>query len=760
MKLELRYLQSALMAATALTTVHGAAHAQEAAGPSATTVDEIVVTALRRDQSLQDVPVSITAIGGEALQDQGAANLNDYFRQVPSLTVDVAGPARQRVSLRGVQSSGEATTGVYYDETPVTGPGGSAADAGQAQPDLNLFDVERVEVLRGPQGTLYGSGSMGGTIRVIFNKAQTDIYEGTVEAQATTVTDGGNGYVLRGMINVPIVEGRLGARLTAFTEQRPGWVDNIRLGHNDVNEGDLWGVRGQVTWTPTDTLTIHGTIIRQEAEYEDATTTWYERLGRHASDAYTKSPYWNEFNLYNLTARWNLPYGDLVATTSRYTWDSIYSSDYTNTLQLPRAGSCPSYFSVGACSPAQLSQYDAYRDSRLPGVWHQPSEMESENHEIRLSSTSDGPFEWTVGAYHEDRHDYFDSQVYRADPTTGDPLIIPGDETGWRYIETNVKQTALFGEVSYTLFDALTLAAGARYYDYTKAVGGEVVVANHVTLSALSPYERVSVDATGWVTKFNVTYDFTPDIMAYATRSEGFRPGGANNVPGIPNTLLPYEPDSLINYEVGLKTSLLDRRLILNTAVFQIDWEDMQISGQAAQGAWIFVTNAGAARLRGIEIEATARPLPGLDLSANFSYIDAVLTQDQVNSSIILTANAGRAGDRLTAIPRESGSISAAYRWPVFGDFEGMARLDYTYTGSAPTQLRITNANYEMRPSYQLANARIGLESQSFDIYLFVNNLFDEDAVTSINTNTGQGILQRITTAQPRTFGINLRKSF
>ena len=759
--------RTGLLAATALVASSAAATsamAQDAATREqemeASTVDEIVVTAQRRDQSLQDVPISITAITGETLADQGASNLNDYFRQVPGLTVDVGGPARQRISLRGVQSNGEATTGIYYDETPVTGPAGSAADAGASQPDLNLFDVERVEVLRGPQGTLYGSGSMGGTVRVIFNKAQTDEYEGAIEAQASTVKDGGDGYILRGMINIPLIQDKLGVRVTGFTEQRPGYVDNVRLGYDDVNEGELSGVRAMVTWTPTDTLTINGSFISQTADYDDATTTWFETVGEYETNAFTKSPYSNDFTLYNLTARWSLPFADLVATASRTDWDSVYSSDYTSTLAVNRSGSCPSYFAVATCTPAQLAQYNTYKASRLPGVWHQPSTMDSETQEIRLSSIEGSPFEWTVGVFHETRYDYFDSQVYSADPLTGNPLIIPGDETGWRSIETEVTQTAGFGELSYTLFDRLTLTAGARYYDYTKSVGGEVLVANHVTLSALQPYQRVSVDATGWVTKLNASFEVTPDIMVYATRSEGFRPGGANNVPGIPNTLLPYEADSLTNYEAGMKGSFLERRLTFNASVYQIDWEDMQINAQASAGAWNFITNAGASRMRGVELEAAARPLPGLDLTANFAYIDAELTEDQVNSAIILTATAGRAGDRIVGIPKQSGAFSAAYRWPVSTAFDAMARVDYTYTGSAPTQLRTTNANYQMRPSYSLVNARVGIESDAFDVYLFVNNVLDEVAVTSITTNTSQAIYDRITTAAPRTFGVTFSKSF
>ncbi|WP_421729560.1 TonB-dependent receptor [Brevundimonas sp.] len=755
---------TALVAATASPTLAQsiqnapASARQEALETS--TVDEIVVTALRRDQSLQDVPISITAITGETLADQGASNMNDYFRQVPGLSVEVGGPARQRISLRGVQSNGEATTGLYYDETPVTGPAGSAADAGAAQPDLNLFDVSRVEVLRGPQGTLYGSGSMGGTVRIIFNKARTDQYEGAVEAQATTVKDGGEGYILRGMVNIPLIEDKLGVRVTGFTEQRPGYVDNVRLGNEDVNEGELSGVRAMFTFTPTDTLTINGTAIFQTADYDDATTTWFKSAGDYQTEAFTKSPYSNDFALYNLTARWSLPFADLVATTSRTEWDSVYTSDYTSTLSVNRNGSCLAYFAVGSCTPDQQTQYNAYKDSRLPGVWHQPSTMESENHEIRLSSIEGSLFDWTVGAYNERRYDYFDSQVYRADPVTGNPLIIPGDETGWRTIETEVKQTAFFGEVSYTVFDRLTLTGGARYYDYTKSVGGEVLVANHVTLSALQPYQQVSVDATGWVTKLNAAFDVTPDIMVYATRSEGFRPGGANNVPGIPDTLLPYDADSLTNYETGVKGNFLDRRLTVNASIYQIDWDDMQINAQASAGAWNFITNAGASRMRGLELEAAARPMPGLDLTANFAYIDAELTEDQVNSSIILTANAGRKGDRIVGIPEESGAFSAAYRWSLTQAFDGMARVDYTYTGSAPTQLRTTNANYQMRPSYSLVNARVGIESDAFGLYLFVNNLLDDVAVTSITTNTGQGIYNRITTAAPRTIGVNLTKSF
>jgi len=732
------------------------AQAQQAV-PSSETVEEIVVTALRRDQTLQTTPMSISAITGVTLQDQGIGSVDDYYRQVPNLNVSQGSPNNQRVSIRGVQSAGEPTVGIYYDETPVTGPAGSSADSGSRQPDLNVFDVQRIEVLRGPQGTLYGGSSMGGAIRVIFNKPDASALDGMAETSFATTKEGGRSYMVRGMVNVPVGE-KMAARVTGWTDTRGGYIDNVVLGGENINRKNTRGVRAAVGFEPNDNIDIVASAIHQYITYDDSVSYWYEARGQYATDARTRGIYQNTLNLANVTANIDLPFAALTLTTSRYIWDILDVNDYTTTLNsgVTNAASCRAYHGITTtCTSAQLATYQAYARSRIPGNFYQPSSLHSWNNEARMSSVDEGPLKWTVGAYWEHRTDHLDSLVYRTD-AMGKPIDNVGDETGYRYINTTLKQIAGFGEISYTVFDSLTFTAGARRYDYKKIVNGAVEVANILTGSTKSPFEEVAVDATGWVTKLNIDYQATPDLLLFVSRGEGFRPGGANNTAGIPNTLLPYNPDSLVNYEAGVKASWLQRRLTTNLSVYQNNWSDMQIQATSTNGAFRFITNAGAARIRGFEAEVNARVMEGLDISGSLGYTDAKLTEDQVNSLILLAASSGRAGDRLPNVPKWTGSASVSYTWPAFGEYSGMVRADYTYTGTQGSELRPTSANYTLQDPYSIANARVGLQNDNFGVFVYINNLAGD--VVMRNTR-GTGFVNRLTSVTPRTVGINFRLS-
>lgn len=294
------------VAAAALS--YGSASAQD--GGEAM-LEELVVTALKRSTTVQDTPMSITAVGAETIAQLGATRLEDYFRQVPSVNLSQGQLGQSRVSIRGVQGSGEATTGLYYDETPLTGPSGTTQDPGNNAADLNLFDVERVEVLRGPQGTLYGGGSMGGTLRVIFNKPDSTQIGGAVEAQRAVTKGGSDSGYLKGMINLPLIDGKLAVRAVAYGEARPGYVDNVRLGRKDVNDSESSGYRVLLGFTPTEDVAVTATVVHQVSEADDV-QGWYQSLGEHKTDSRAVLPIRNELDLYSLTAKWESPFGTLT----------------------------------------------------------------------------------------------------------------------------------------------------------------------------------------------------------------------------------------------------------------------------------------------------------------------------------------------------------------------------------------------------------------------------------------------------------------
>ncbi|AZS22607.1 MULTISPECIES: TonB-dependent receptor [unclassified Caulobacter] len=766
--MQFRGLRALALGASALSSlVAGNALAQQASDGA--TIEEVVVTALKRSTTVQTTPISVSAVTEKSLQALGASGIQDYFRTVPNLQVDGNSPTSRRLTLRGVRSAGEATVGLYYDETPLTGPAGTTADASSTSADVNLFDAERIEVLRGPQGTLYGSGSMGGTLRVILNKPDSSRYAGAVEAQGTSVKGGSNGYSVKGMVNVPLIEDKLAARLVLYKTEGGGYVDDLLLKKKDINDQHASGGRLMLGFTPTDKLTINATGLFQKTTL-DGQNSWYTALGKeaHATNARVIAPTSDNLRLYNVTGKWDLDFATVTATSSYYKWTLLRNSDYSPTLSGSRAnatacrnwvagGPAPAGSTNPACTATQLTAFTAYADSRIPGALYQPMGLTAWNHELRANgSLFDDKVDWTAGVYLEKRDDYIESKVAKGDATTG--IINPNDLTAWRHVGTETKQTAFFGEVSYKPVEKLTLTGGLRRFKYDKTVSGQVLISNFITQSYVGPAAQVDASADGWVSKLNASYQVTSDVMVYAVAAKGFRPGGANNVPGLASALLAYQPDSLWNYEGGIKSQWFDRRLTLNAAVYQIDWSNMQISATSANGAFSYLTNAGKAKIKGFEIEATARPIQGLTISGTAAVVDAKLTEDQANSTILITGSTGLRGDKFPNVAKYSGSASVEYIWPVSGDLNGLVRADYAYVGESASQFRPTYVYYEKQGDYGYANVRAGVEGSDWGAYVFVNNLTDEVGLMSVTSAVNNP--KQVVSISPRTAGFQVRKRF
>jgi outer membrane receptor protein involved in Fe transport len=720
---------------------------------------EIVVTALKRASTLQDTPLSIAALTGDGLRDMGATSLPDYFRQIPNLNLTQGGFGQNRISIRGINSAGEATVGLYYDETPITGPSGTTQDPGGSAADLNLFDVERVEVLRGPQGTLYGSSSMAGTLRVIFNKPDPTRLEQAVEAQVSSTSGGSTGYYSKGMVNVPIVKDVLAARIAAYYEQRAGYVDSVRFGTQDVNDRTLKGARTLLAFAPNSDMDLTGTLIYQKSDADDQ-QGWYAALGRNNTDSRLRLPFNSELQLYNLTYNWRLPIATLTATGSYYDYEILRATDFTQSYVplLQSAVACRRYFAqAAACTTQQQNSFATYLSGQFPIGGYQPAWLHSKNYEVRASSNTDGAFTWTAGGYYEERQDHIDSNTSLADPTTG-VFYVPLQNRAYRFVQTSVTQKALFADVSYSPIKPLAFTVGARRYDYSKETAGANLLADAVVGSVTVPFSRVGADAQGWLKKFGVNYQVTPNFLAYASASEGFRPGGANNVPTLPTGLVAYDADSLWNYELGVKSSWFGDTVVVNAAMFQVDWSNIQTSARTADNLFSFITNAGEARVRGGEIEITMQPMQGLTVGVAAGYTDAKLTADQANASVLVTSSTGRSGDRLPNVPDLTAAANASYSWPLFGDYDGLARFDYAYTGRMRSTFRPNDATYTQYGSYGTVNLRLGCENKARGLYLFAQNLTDEVGVTGATLSAGFTPL--IFTVPPRTIGINGRISF
>ncbi|CDO34497.1 TonB-dependent receptor [Novosphingobium sp. KN65.2] len=715
---------------------------------------DIVVTALRRDSTLQETPISIAAMSGETLRDMGSSELSGYFRQVPNLNVTQGQIGSSRISIRGVNAAGEATVGLYYDETPVTGPSGTTQDPGAVAANLNLFDVERVEVLRGPQGTLYGASSMAGTLRIIFNKPDASTYETAAEAEASAIDGGGTGYGAKAMVNMPIVEDKLAVRLVGYYQKKPGFIDNVRYGDRNINDSTARGVRALIGYEPGPDTTITATAIYEKSTADDQ-QGWYPQVGRYKTDSYVRLPFNSEMQLYNLKADQDFGFATLTATGTYYKFNIVRTVDFTPAVaalgSLP--STCSAYYGLSAaCSADQQSAFSDYASSVLPAIGYQPAWLKSQNYEVRLASNGTNFIDWTIGGYYEHRKDHIDSNVTSVSAVDGaipDPLR----NLSYRYVETTVRQMAGFGEVTLHPTDKLSLTGGLRYYDYTKSTGGEATLASPLTASMLADYSKVKASAHGLIEKFNVSYNFTPDLMAYATAAKGFRPGGANNIPILPENLIAYDADSLWNYEAGIKTSWLGGDVVFNAAVFQIDWSNMQLSARTADGLYSFLTNAGAARIRGGEVDLTVRPLAGLSLSVSGGYTDGKLTEDQANDDILVTASSGRKGDRLPNSPKWSSAASASYKWALNDRFDGLLRADFAYTGKMKSNVSSTDPYLTYYGDYATLNLRAGVENETWGMAVYVNNV--TDTVGNVSQTNGFGYSNLTFSIQPRTFGVN-----
>jgi iron complex outermembrane receptor protein len=709
-----------------------------AASAEPSVIEEVVVTALKRETTLQDTPLAVSAVSGATLADRGIDNVSDLLRTTPGLAVLDQGAGQRKLIVRGVQSAGESQTGLYYDEAPVgAGSPGTTNDAGQRMPEIRLFDVERVEVLRGPQGTLYGSGSMGGTVRVLFNKP-TDAYAAQVRAGIETVEDGDVGYQADTMVNVPLGD-QLAARAVAYHRERGGYIDNVRLGIDDINEEEANGGRLLVRYTPSDTLTLD---LAAHIQREDAAVSaWEHTVGDYQSRTATQLPIEDDFELYNATLKWDLGFATLTGVASVFNRELLVTIDGTRFIQ----GILPQL-------PPPL------RPPFIESVLHQPQDIEDRSYELRLGSNSGGPLAWTFGAYYEERDTFTSSQHRRADPVSG-LRVEPPVFVFHRDIRDVLEQRAAFGEVSYDVTSALTLTLGGRYFEYDKEVAGRTLVPFiPFGFATATPLTTSTSDEDGFVGKVTVAYRYGEHAMLYAQANQGFRPGGVNQVPGLNQALAPYDADSTWNYELGWKSRWLDDRLDLNLAAFRIDWDDMQVTGASRTNAAVrFIANAGAARIDGVELEATALPFDGLKVSLGGSWLDAKLRENQVSADIVAP---GLKGDRIPNVPEYSASLAVEYGRPLGAALQGSVRTDVSYVGETASEFRPTSVFFERIDAYTLTNLRlrVGNADETWNLDLYVNNVFDEVAIGRLLSSPFGFDLTL--SSPPRTVGMGVAMKF
>ena len=754
---------TALMMAAWLAS--GAAWAQttaptDAADAAAAESGDIIVTASKRGaETVQSVPIAIQALSGDVLTARGAVEFIDFAGSIAGLQFNDLGPGDKKYIIRGVSSTGAATVGVYYDEAVITAA--NANDGGGRNADIRLFDLERIEVLKGPQGTLYGASSMSGTIRYITNKPQLAEFAGTVTGEISETEKGGTNYGLHGSLNLPIVTDRLGLRVTGWLDDKSGYIDQPRIqagAVDNVNTDETYGGRAILRWVPVDELvltasaTIQSTTSDGSSRYTpsgslsfgDAAAGFPAVPGGDLENTdLTRSPWDELLHVYGLTAEYTTGIGTFTATTNYFDRRIDFSYD-----------SSPILFFFGV---------------PIPAITLQPQDRSIWSNEIRYASAFDGPINFVVGGFLQRERTDFEVQVIKSDAegrqigvfsrlNADDALQNPDGNTFFgRTDEQKIDQEAVFGEVTWDVTDQLSGTFGVRYFHSEQSADQETT----------HPFGGFSGSPEGVLTnessdskttfKFNVAYQPTDDLLFYFTAAEGFRVGGVNaaNLPFTSDIPPGYTPDSLWNYEVGAKTTLFDR-LRANLTIYRIDWSDTQVRAVDATGAFPFTTNAGSVRIDGVEAEIEGRIARGLDVTLAGSYQDAKLEEDQ--PFIPDNPNLGFKGDRLPNVPEFQGSAAVSYTTAVTDALDGVLRADVSYRDKTKTQFSTTSPfNVPLR-QYANVNLRASLVGDQWSAALFVRNLTNVraqiDAIAS-----DQDPLARLT-IRPRTWGATVTRDF
>lgn len=761
--------------------------------------DRMVVTATKREQTVQEIPFSINAQSQADIQRTGAGSLEELSRNVAGLTIQNLGPGQSQVAIRGVsagqivrdQPGVKEQVGVYLDESVIS--------LSLFTPDLDLFDLSRVETLRGPQGTLFGSGSIGGTIRYITNQPNVNEKELAFETELNTIDGGGTGGHFKGMVNLPFGNGKGALRLVGYHTAYGGYIDALREDGGitkDVNEGTRSGVRAALTLLPTDNIAITPRLIYQEIDVDGFNRQ--EVFNLFANPFTTERPAVNfdereqfllrdegfkdEFLLMDVTGTIGFDLFDLTSVSSYTDRDVLVSRDAS---------------ALSGSVSVDLGYPDAA--VTLPSNLRDTTVVEQFTQEVRLSSNTEGPIDWLVGVFYSDTDRVYAQRL----PTPGygaftDAVLGAGtsaavangfdlDSPFNSDLPYNIEQLAFFGEATWYATDRLALTVGGRYYDFeevrTITTGGLFAAGDSNVV------DKTSSD--GFNPRFLADYKLTDEVSINGQVSQGFRLGGVNDPLNIPlctpedeeifGGFQDYNDETLWNYELGIKAQT--RTVTFNAAVFHAEMDDLQVTLDAGSCSSRIVFNVPAATSTGIESELTWEPTDRLFLALAGSYVEAEFdsTVRDGDGNII---GGIEEGNRLPTVPKKQLSASGAYTYPLdFGNnpAEGFLTASFQYVGSRFTQpgdqadgagvfahglpfggmtgSEVTTLDLKL-PSYEIVYLSGGVDFGNYVVTVFVDNVFDENALLSFDRERGGRARLGFRTNQPRTFGINLRAHF
>ena len=656
---------------------------------AATRLQTVEVTASKRSQMLIDVPYSITAIGASEITDRGVTDIQQMQSVVPSLFINQNAPGASRIQLRGLSQGvgyGAALVGTYLDEISLNMP-----DA-QRSLDVPLVDMARIEVLRGPQGTLYGDGSMGGTIRFITRSPRLDKFEGSVETGFSQLSGGQTGWRTNGVLNVPLSTGVAGIRLVAGHEDLPGWVDNSVTGAKDINSAKRDFLRGKLLLRPASNVDVSAMFFHTQTDTKNSSGSNAERT----IASFIPSPTKDKTDLFNLVVNADLGSVRLVSstgyldrkidTTAEFT--SVYAGAPFRALVMPNPTS-------GA----------AYRQDMSQKITTQ---------ELRLESDDKGPLSWTAGVYYRKT----DTHAVTSDVWTDSTLRVQGgfDGTG----PTNVTQTALFGELTYALSPQLSLTGGLRSFKEKAESVGSKLPSGFAPPGTPSTLYNDQAEFSATTPRLNMLWRYSPKNALYATASKGFRSGGFNSTATPRN----YGPEDIVNFEIGNRGSLFGDMLQYEVAAYHSKYNNVQAQdlapGCTPATCRALTVNTGKASGPGLDITLSAALTKSLTLDVALGYSN--LTYD-VNTS------ERNLGDPLNFVPEKTASVSLHQRFSWANGMPGMFRLDYQHSDPVKFIIRNQGVNVSSN-SIDTVNARIGLEMPTWQVYLEGKNLTDSNGVT------------------------------
>ncbi len=746
-----KLLASACAVALTMISSHVLAQETAPARKAATQEDalqEIIVTATRRAQNISEVPLSITAFSQEDLTIKGVVGYEGLARETPGVVLNRPSANFNNFTARGIATNGyganlQSTVAVYIDELPISTIGNTTVL------DPTLFDVERVEFLRGPQGTLFGSGSLSGAMRILTKSPDLRKFDaaGQVDFGLTGSDSLRQRYNL--MLNTPLVEDELALRVVGFYRHEEGYLDNVGTGIHNSNTLESWGGRAILQWKPSDSLSVRFLASREDSNPRDSSLT-SPSLGREKRISDRPDLYSGVLTTYNATIEYQFDGAKLTSSTTYSTFDQKFWVDLAGTFNQAIA------FGLDA---------NGYQDTFVE--------------EVRLASDPGGDWDWTIGGFFLDRRhdvDYF----YRSSPAFLAARRITGlpDEYYQRqYVHTISHELAGFGELTYHVNEKFWLTGGLRYgrldaQGFTEG-GYNSAYLTYALTGQSGPLAMVPIPAATGVKakgskpsyKVSASYRASDAITTYASVSTGFRAPVVNAFAGRPSVvnandlIIPYgaSSDDLTNYELGLKGRWLNGKLTAHLAAYYIDWKNIQVQANRTSDSVQFATNIGAARSKGIEFEIAAVPATGLTVGLNGSLNSAKVTKLSAAEAAISGAVEGA---RLSS-PRFQGSVFAQYWFELMPELDGFATANWQHVGSFPSSFpNVPGAPNRVSPthgitdSYSNVNASFGVTKGNWTATAYVENLFDDHSITYIHPEAF--LASRFGTMRPRTAGIRI----